>query len=252
MTTRLQDASTVVLLRDGDQGLEVLMAERGRRTAFSAGAWVFPGGAVDPGDAALATRCEDLDARRCETRFGEAGAARYYIAALRELFEEVGIWLFSPERPADWAARRDALHRDRRPLSEILGAIGISTAPLYYYRFWTTPPGQPRRYRTRFFLAPAPDQAPQPDGGEIVAAQYCRPADMLERYRRREISLIFPTVKELEALSCFETAAQALEVLAHRHEVPETRSRHRIENGRLVEILMPGEPGYEALPEWEG
>lgn len=251
MSAALQDASTLVLLRDGADGLEVLMVERGRHTRFSAGAWVFPGGKVDPADLALADHCSGLDLARCDQRFGETGAGRYYVAALRELFEEVGIWLFDAQRPADWPSLRAALHQQQQPLREVLGARSLDTRPLYYYRFWTTPPGMPRRYRTRFFLARAPQgQEPMPDGREIVAARFVTPAQMLEEYRQGQIQLIFPTVKELEILSGYADVAAATAALRGADDIPETRSRHRIENGRLVEVLLPGEPGYDDLPAW--
>ncbi len=249
----LQDAATVVLLRDGAAGLEVLMGRRSRSTRFSAGAYVFPGGAVDPCDVRAIPHCRGVDAAEADARFAEKQALRYYLAAARELFEEAGLWLFSGRRPADWDALRRALHREEARLDELLHdrQVALDCATLHYFRFWTTPPGMPRRYRTRFFLARAPaGQVVEVDGTELTEHCWTTPAQMLERQQAGEVNLIFPTQKELEALGTFESVDQALAAQSEPGPVPEIRTRHLFENGRFVRVLMPGEPGYEDLPAW--
>ncbi len=252
MRVPLQDAATVVLLRDGASGLEVLMAKRSASTRFSAGAFVFPGGAVDPGDEIAAEVCVGLDAQSCDTRFGEPGALRFFIAAARELYEEVGVWLFDGPVPSDPQLRRD-LHAGHVSLAEVLRAGGqcLDARTLHYFSFWTTPPMMPRRYRTRFFVGQMPQgQTPVVDAVELTELCWTTPRAMLQRQREGEVDLIFPTVKELERLSRFESSDEALKALRQIDEVPEIRTRHRLENGRRVLILMPGEPGYEDLPAW--
>ncbi len=249
----LQDAATVVLLRDGPDGLEVLMGRRSRSTRFSAGAWVFPGGAVDPGDSRAIPHCRGLKGSEADRLFGEEQALSYYLAAARELFEEAGLWLFSGPRPADWDGLRRALHRDESRLHELLEArqASLDCTGLHYFRFWTTPPGMPRRYRTRFFLARAPqDQAVEVDGVELTEHCWTSPAQMLQRQADGEVDLIFPTQKELQALDAHDSVAAALAAQRQLQEVPEIRTRHLFENGRFVRVLMPGEPGYEDLPAW--
>lgn len=254
MTVELQDAATVVLLRDGAAELEVLMAKRNKQTRFSAGAFVFPGGAVDAQDAQALAFCCSVDARVCQQDFAEADAQRYYLAAARELFEEVGLWLFGGSPPADAQQLRKDLHAGRVTLADVLAqrpSDACDLAALKYYRFWTTPPGMPRRYRTRFFAALAPaDQEPVVDGIELTELCWTAPGQILQQCKDGEVDLIFPTIKELEYLASFACAADAWQAISAIKQVDEVRTRHRIENGRLVEILMPGEPGYTDLPGW--
>ena len=252
MSVALQDAATVVLLRDGSQGLEVLMAKRSASTRFSAGAFVFPGGAVDPGDSIAPDVCVGLESDQCDARFGEAGAARFYLTAARELDEEVGLWLFDGPPGGDALLGRK-LHAGALSLARVLDDCGqrLDAQVLHYFSFWTTPPMMPRRYRTRFFVGQMPHgQTPKVDAVELTELCWTTPQQMLHRQRAGEVDLIFPTVKELQRLSQYASAEQALSALREIDEVPEIRTRHRLENGRRVLILMPGEPGYEDLPAW--
>jgi 8-oxo-dGTP pyrophosphatase MutT (NUDIX family) len=249
----LKDAATVVLLRDSAQGLQVLMGKRSHKTRFSAGAFVFPGGGVDATDREALSLCEGVCTQESEQRFGEPDALRYYLAAARELFEEAGIWLFSEQRPDHWKQLQSDLHHGRCELASVLAQLPhrFDCSVLHYYRFWTTPPGMPRRYRTRFFAARAPhSQEVCVDGLEITEHCWIRPQDMLERFAAGEVQLIFPTIKELGVLKAFEDVDAALLALAQLHGVAEIRTRHRIKNGKLIQTLMPGEPGYENLPGW--
>ncbi len=253
MSVELKDAATIVLLRDAPEGLQVLLGKRGRQTRFSAGAFVFPGGAVDAADRRAIRYCRGLDAGDCAQRFGDPAALRFYLAAARELFEEAGIWLFSAQRPENWRQLQRDLHQQRRSLEEVLAQLpeGFDCRVLQYFRFWTTPPGMPRRYRTRFFVARAPqDQDVRVDGCELTEHCWIRPEQMLERHAQQQVELIFPTIKELAALQAFADVDEALSTLAGLETVEEIRTRHEIRDGRLVRVLMPGEPGYEHLPAW--
>lgn len=253
VSTELQDAATIVLLRDGAQGLEVLMGRRSKATRFSAGAYVFPGGAVDAQDALNTSCCAGLAAAQVDRRFAESGALRYYVAAARELFEEAGIWLFSSRRPDDWRTLQVDLHQGRVALADLLAAQDepFPADTLHYFRFWTTPPAMPRRYRTRFFVTLAPaGQVPQADGTEFTDIYWTRPADMLARHAVGEVELIFPTIKELQGLCAYADAASALQSLPDQPVIREIRTRHQIVDGRSIRVLMPGDPGYEDLPAW--
>lgn len=253
MSVELQDAATVVLLRDGDQGLEVLMGRRNTRTRFSAGAWVFPGGAVDAADAAAIPCCHSVAASEVQRRFGEDQAQRYFLAAARELFEEAGVWLFSDETPQAAEQLRRELHHQRLALDTLLrqqqGECRLRQ--MHYFAFWTTPPLQPRRYRTRFFAARMPQaQQARADGVELTALDWVAPAEMLERHAAGAVSLIFPTLKQLQWLAGFASADEAWQAVQAIDAVDEVRTRHRIVNGRSLDILMPGDPGYDDLPAW--
>lgn len=184
-------AGTVCVVRDGDGGLEVLLAERTKRAAFVPGAHVFPGGAVDALDEAWANR------------WGVDGSL---LAAIRETHEEVGMLVglegvaadeldrTSPERfYAGLSARRARL----RP-----GAmVQVST--------WVTPPGPPRRFDTVFYVAEG-DGVPDVDGEELVHADWFRPSDALESARAGQLTVISPTVAHLELLARFDTVEATL------------------------------------------
>jgi 8-oxo-dGTP pyrophosphatase MutT (NUDIX family) len=189
-----RQAATVIVLRGGDAGLEVLLVERNPQSRFMGGAWVFPGGAVDTADG------DDDRAHRA--------------AGVREVEEEAGLRLPDP----------DALV----PFSR-----------------WITPAQIRIRFDTHFFLAAAPaGQEARPDGGETVDARWFEPARALDAYREDELLLVFPTIKHLEALTGFHTAAELLEWARGRRVEPvEPRV---VDDGEVARIVMPGEPGYEA------
>jgi 8-oxo-dGTP pyrophosphatase MutT (NUDIX family) len=189
-----RQAATVIVLRGGGDGLELLLVKRNPAARFMGGAWVFPGGAVDASDG------DDDTAHRA--------------AAVREVEEEAGLRLPDP----------GALVRFSR---------------------WITPAEVRIRYDTHFFLAAAPEaQQPEPDGGETVDARWYTPAGALGAYADGEIELVFPTIKHLEALVPFDSAAALLRWAAGRRVEPVEPKVVR--EGEVARIVMPGEPGYEA------
>lgn len=209
----------MLFLRDGPAGLEVLMLRRNERSGFVGGAHLFPGGAVDAEDASpeLAARCEGrTDADASHLMGTASGGLATWVAAVREAYEEAGLLL---ARPADRVEEvrhrhRAAVDAGRRSLLEVCEEADLRLAldELRYFSRWTTPVGQPRRYRTRFFLAPAPDgQDASADGVETVAHDWYRPADALARHHTGEIELIFPTYRSLVTLAPFSTAGEVLE-----------------------------------------
>ena len=156
-------AATVLLLRDGAEGLEVFMVRRTTKMDFAAGALVFPGGKVETSDALpmLRERCGDV-----------AGIDDFQlalrVAAVRETFEECGVLLARPrsrreivpvERVRALEAKyRDALMRDEIGIDTMIEAENLDLACdlLVYYAHWITPVIRPKRFDTHFFLAPAP------------------------------------------------------------------------------------------------
>lgn len=264
-------AATIMVLRDGDHPsapLEVLMLRRNVRSEFAAGAHVFPGGAVDAEDAAAAPWCEGMDdpSASAVLRLGSGGLA-YWVAAVRECFEEAGLLLARSRRGGELlalddpvlAARMLAHRRDlnarRRSFREICEAEGIALAldRLQYFAHWITPKGAPRRYDTRFFVAAAPErQAPAHDAAETVADAWLRPADALGAHRSGKIMLILPTIRVLQALQRFPTVAEALEAASRLEEVPTIEPRVAMAAGGWT-LLVPGDPGYdEAGPTHAG
>ncbi len=235
-------AATLLLLRDGAAGLEVLMTARHEEAGFAAGALVFPGGKVDPIDAALAAYCPaapDLDEAALVLR----------IAAIRETFEECGILL----------ARQGGTLLSADPLAALLDRHGASDAGfaalvaaaelelatdhLVPYAHWITPVDRPKRFDTHFFLAPAaPDQIAIHDGREAVEAVWMTPQAVLGGADAGRIKLVFATRMNLVKLARSATVAEAI---AAAHSAPVVTVTPVIEKtGGGPFIHIPEAAGY--------
>jgi len=215
-------AATIVVVRDGARGLEVLLSRRAERGDHNSGAWVFPGGLLDAADGAAHACCAGLDDAVASTRLGvESHGLDYYVAAVRECFEESGL-LFAldatgallefddelAERLAPW---REALHRGERTLNDLCAAFGLRLAVnrLAYLSHWITPPIRPKRFDTRFFVAEAPhQQTALHDGTEMVDQLWISPSEALAE--RASLKLLTPTQKTLELLGRHERVAALL------------------------------------------
>ncbi|HEY8069476.1 MAG TPA: MBL fold metallo-hydrolase [Burkholderiales bacterium] len=201
------------------------MLQRTSKAAFLPGAFVFPGGALDPDDSSerAAGRVRGLDDAQASARLGLAsGGLAYWVAAARECFEESGILLAFDERdlPVD-PRRAGSLESFRQPLnagtllfSEFLEKenLFIHAQDIAYYSHWITAPGRPRRFSTRFFVACAPaGQHGAHDRSETVHSVWVSPREALERGKRGEIELIFPTRSTLSDLAALPTPRAVLE-----------------------------------------
>ncbi|HEX7435340.1 MAG TPA: MBL fold metallo-hydrolase [Caldimonas sp.] len=216
-------AATLVVVRASENGFEVLLSRRAERGDHNSGAWVFPGGLVDPGDRDAHDCSTGLDDAAASARLGvPAGGLDYYIAAVRECFEESGLLFATDARGAlveldDPAAARLApwrgtLHRGERRLGEFCKELGIALAVdrLIYLSHWITPLGRPKRFDTRFFLAVAPPvQTAAHDGTEMVEQLWLRPADAL--LESAALKLLTPTLKTLELLGRFASLGALFE-----------------------------------------
>jgi 8-oxo-dGTP pyrophosphatase MutT (NUDIX family) len=211
----VREAATVAVVRDGDVGLEVFMVRRTIDAVFSPGAHVFPGGALDPEDrlADLEPRCDGLDDATASAILGvPAGGLGYFVAAARECFEEAGLLLArcDGELVTDahrYRDHRDALNAGERSLLDVCVAASLTLAVdlLKPFGHWITPIGPPRRFDTRFFVAPAPPgQNPSHDGWETTEGVWMRPVDVLTEADRGNVDLIEPTRHTLQALTDHE------------------------------------------------
>ena len=218
-------AATVLLLRDGSFGPEAFLLQRTKSAAFLAGAHVFPGGALDKADQDLRVlrRVAGLNDADASERLGlPAGGLAYWVAAVRECFEEAGILLAEGEdaRPLE-AARAAALAQYRAPLhagklafAEFLERerLLLRARDLAYFGHWITAPGRARRFDTRFFLALAPQgQDGSHDGTELIASLWLRPQEALEREASGAMDLVFATKNTLADLARFARAKDAFE-----------------------------------------
>ena len=223
-------AATVVLTRDSSEGrMEVLLLRRNRSSGFVPGAWVFPGGRVDAADAdpALEPHTRGLTAIAAAERLavppGDRAGIAYYLASVREAFEETGILLGStagggvvPAAALDPhvdRARIDLLE-DRVPFAEILERQNwvVDLESVQYLAHWITPLAEPRRYDTRFFLARvSPESRARLDEREMIAEQWLTPEAALAAWSGDTLPMVFPTIKTLEALRPFEQVGEALD-----------------------------------------
>lgn len=219
-------AATVVLARDGTRGVEALLLRRPARSRFAADAWVFPGGRVDAADAdpALAALCDGPPPAMWGRRLGLADPAEamsYVLAALREAFEETGVLLARAASGKALAAAaaaegRAALLAERATLRELAEHSGLRylTEDFTYLAHWITPEPEPRRYDTRFFLAPLPaGQSADPHRPELVEAAWLAPAKAVERFRTGAMKMLPPTVHTLRRLAGFPTVTEAIAAL---------------------------------------
>lgn len=266
MTTRssspdpnLHLASTVVLLRDAPSpptGFEVFMVQRHAQSGFVGGAYVFPGGRVDPEDAIDPARCAGLDDATANRRLGLAsGGLAHYVAAIRECFEEAGVLLAydrsgslldfaDPAVDEHFKRLRDRLNAGTISIQAIAEQedLRLATDRIAYWSHWITPEGEPRRFDTRFFVTHAPErQIAAHDDWELTNSTWITPVDAIERARRREWLIVFPTLMNLRALARQETADVAV-AWAARQPLPLPVNLPRVYRGRVV---LPGDEGYE-------
>jgi 8-oxo-dGTP pyrophosphatase MutT (NUDIX family) len=220
-------AATVMLLRDAERGgIEVLMVRRATSAVFAAGRYVFPGGAVDDADRApdIAASVDGLDDRTASGLLGiDAGGLAFWVAAIRECFEEAGVLLARTAAGAAFTVDGDerwAVHRGELSMVELCRrhAVVLDAPALRYVSHWITPAGYtPRRFDTRFFLAAIPPgQDGRHDDIELVDSRWVRPGDALAAARRGDLVLLEPTAANLQLIEGCESVASALAWADHR------------------------------------
>jgi 8-oxo-dGTP pyrophosphatase MutT (NUDIX family) len=201
----IRPSSTVVLARAGVSSPEIFMVRRHEQSSFGS-AHAFPGGVVDPDDAAVHAYCEGLSSAEANSRLGVPdGGLDYYSSAIRELFEESGVLLADQSvLDENVQAVRDALNDGSLNWAQF---VARNELPLYcgelnYISHWVTPPNEPKRYSTRFFLSKLPEgQSAEHCGGELTESCWATATEMLAAERRGDVELIFPTLKTLESIA---------------------------------------------------
>lgn len=248
-------AATVVLLRDSDAGLQVLLLRRHADSQVLGGAYVFPGGKVDAADAdaPLLARL-DQPLARLYAALGEAElsapeAGGLYVAALREAFEECGV-LFVHPAPA--LEERLALARARMQagvgFAQVLGELDLrlDTRSVLPWTRWVTPPMPSvtkKRFDTRFFIAAVPpEQTARHDNVEATDTLWVAPREALEQYWAHQIMLAPPQIMSLAHLSRHANVASVLAEAASRPP-PVIMSAPFDDQGMRV-ICYPGDEGH--------
>lgn len=225
----VSEAATVMLVRDHDGGLEVFMVRRTLKAAFAGGMYVFPGGRIDDADRAtdVAARCDGLTDVEASGLLGlPASGLAYWVAAIRECFEEAGVLLArhagggivrfdDPVIAERFGRHRREVHGGTLSLAELCAIedLRLVTDSIRYVSHWITPIGERRRFDTRFLLARAPQaQEPLHDDAETIESLWIQPSEALERFHAGMLGMFPPTVANLEFLAQHATAEGALEV----------------------------------------
>ena len=263
-----REAATLVLMRERTDGYsrpELLMVRRHSRDAFAAGAYVFPGGALEQADSArrsmnLAHGLSPEEAKRSlDSEASADKALGYFVAAIRETFEEVGVLLAKTAEGQRWYP--DETHRIEADKARIemrdgqtnftdwVAARGLrlATDNLTYFAHWVTPESRPKRFDTRFFLAEAaPGHNVRPDQREIVGHRWLTAREALDEEKAGKIKMVSVTVKNLELLETFASTDAAISELRNRR-VPLVRPKLiPLADGGL-RAVHPGDPEYDAL-----
>lgn len=261
----MRQAATVMLVRDGSNGLEVFMLRRNPRSEFVPGQFVFPGGAVDAEDRedpGLESVCVGLDDATASERIDvDHGGLAYWVAAVRECFEEAGVLLArdgdehvsfdEPAAAARYSGLRRKVHGGELRLAQMCLDEGLSLEldDLRYVSHWITPVGPTRRFDTRFFVALVPEgQEPLHDGSETVESTWIRPADAFAQHAEGRFMMIFPTLKNLEPLLKAGTVAELMAWADGLEDVPAILPAIAVRPDGEVLTLLPEDEGYaEAL-----
>ena len=261
-------SASLIVLRDASDGVEVLMLRRAEREGDqNSGAAVFPGGHLDATDKLAHALANGLDDARASSQLRLIeGGLDYWIAAIRECFEEAGL-LLAVDSSGQWVdlaafghehvlALRHDLHAGRVDLATVCQHHGWRLAPdrLHYFSHWLTPPGRPKRFDTRFLIATAPpQQRASADETESAELMWLRPADAVAAERKLKLMLV--TEETLRALSAFRRADDAIAFATQPREVPLTMPRIGI-GAKGMRPVLPSHWSYAELgrldPEGRG
>lgn len=257
-----QPAATVILIRDAGLELEVLLIERHPRSDFLPDFYVFPGGRVEGSDAGLVDRVHGLGAKEAAARIPSVApeaALSFFVAAIRETFEESGILLarrqgepalIDAEAALGMARHRIALQAGELDFRSFIEAEDLELAAdaLSVHAHWITPEAVPRRFDTLFFCAIAPaGQLAVHDGIETTSHLWIRPEVALEQAAKRERQIIFPTASNLRTLCGLNSSEAAMAASRSRPVVPILPSVQLREGKRV--LVIREDAGYDVTEE---
>ena len=264
LSVPVRPAATVMLVRDhSTNGLEVFMLQRTLQAVFAKGMYVFPGGRVDAVDNGheLELICDGLSDVEASALLGvPEGGLSFWVAAIRECFEEAGVLLarslenndvvrFDDEdKIGRFNVARHAVHDGMLSLIDLCAQeqLRLVTDNIHYVSHWITPVGEPRRFDTRFFIARAPDaQEPLHDDNETIASLWVAPAEALAMHKRGELGMFLPTTCNLEFLvphGTADTVLQAAKKIGMPTAIlPQLKTNA---NGEKIGVSLPGDADY--------
>jgi len=228
MTVIPKPAASVILIRKSEddanyKNFEIYMTKRASGLRSYPGFHVFPGGTLEPGDFSpeMLTRCCGLDVDKASHILAQTYHPMnlgYWVAAVRELFEETGILLASttlgefvkstgPQYEVYYNYRQQMLTQEISFYDMLFAeSLFLPVGKLRYFQHRITPDGLPERYDTRFFLAEIPEQQkPEPYEEEITEALWLEPEKAMFKWQKQEMVLSPPTVYNLESLMQYKT-----------------------------------------------
>jgi 8-oxo-dGTP pyrophosphatase MutT (NUDIX family) len=224
-------SSSLLLVRDGRGGLEVLMMQRAKTMRFAPGALVFPGGKVDVADAQNWRWQRYLQGNRHPMR-----DLAYRIAAARELYEEVGILL------GHTRCKKPELYEIPFEKALIRESLTLGVEDMIPFAHWVTPETLPRRFDTYFYLIADQGYVEKHDGNEAISAKWVKPREILSDWEDNKTPLMFPTRLNLMKLARSSTVAAAL--IAVR-QAPVVRTLPTLAmDGKQVNLTIPKETGF--------
>ena len=254
-------AATVLLVRAPLNEVEVFMIQRNAKTNFG-NAWVFPGGKLDEVDGIDEANdyCFGLSDEMASQILGlKKGGLNYWVACIRECFEECGVLLAyrssgevfgsSDESEKEILKEyRDKLNKGEPVLLELCQKLDLQLAVdrLAYISHWVTPKSEAKRYSTHFFIALFPEgQIAKHDGSEGVKSIWIKPEDALAQGEKGEFPIIFPTIKNLESIRGFtDTETLLKNKVEDQNNIVTVEPKIFMRDGKMV-LLMPGDEGYD-------
>lgn len=238
-------AATIALVRDGQAGIEVWMMRRVSGMSFAGGALVFPGGGVEPrdDDPSVPWSGGTVDSLSARLGLDEAQTRALVNAAGRELFEEAGVLLSRSAQGGDRTADRRALEARTTSMADLLAAgdDALDVSRLVPWARWVTPPTEPRRYDTWFFISPASaGLGALTASGEADDAAWYPPAAVLDMAERKQAVVLPPTIVMLRGLLAAGSVAEVLRVAPARSLAP-VHPRARENDDGTLSVLGGGE-----------
>ena len=253
-SNKLIPASTVLVIRDGVDDIEVFMVVRHHQIDFASGALVFPGGKVDESDLNPELRRHVVTEKEISDE-----ELSYKIAGIRECYEEADV-LFACEQNdkeiissgklkklAQW---REKFNNKKGSMFDfaVKENIKFNLDNLIPFAHWITPKMMPKRFDTYFYLAEAPkDHIGKHDGKESIDSIWISPKQALEDCIAEKRTIIFPTRMNLEKLSKFRTVSEALEELKKETVITVEPKIEKNEDG--VFLTIPEKAGYGLIKE---
>jgi 8-oxo-dGTP pyrophosphatase MutT (NUDIX family) len=265
MSPELKKATTVILMREERHGFAVYLLKRSEKSSFMPGNFVYPGGMVDPEDCqpAVYDLCKGVSPEEANRILGRPLASEeclsYWVAGIRELFEEAGVLLAYDQRgnllSLQNPAHRELMARYRNPIQNGKATMArmaqdeklfFAVDKVTFHAHWITPEAYPQRFDTYFFLArhPAGQEATH-DHKEMTAGMWVTPQEALERNSKGEMVLSPPTLKTIEDLSLFASLDDLFTATRKNVVEPVLPILKKVSNQTF--IVYPWDPDYSVF-----